>query len=112
MTLDDSLIWIQLGTVLWNCGLTAVLWLRKPGEDAARAVEAMGDEVEAKLRSQAQKITEICAHMEHMPTTEEIARLEGTMRQVNERISGLADGMKMMRSSLLRIDDYLMRRPQ
>lgn len=109
MIFDEFRPWIELTIVLWNCGLTAVVWLRKPGEDAARAVRELRGDVEDRLAGQETKIAEILTHMEHMPTSEEMAALEGTVRQINERTSGLADGMKTVRASLNRIEDYLLR---
>lgn len=101
--------WIEFGIVVWNCGLTAVLWLRKPGEDAARAVQALRDDVDGKLKMQAHQITEMRAHMEHMPTSDELVKLEGMVQRINERTSGLADGMHTVRAALTRIEDYLLR---
>lgn len=108
-SLDDAIPWIQLGIVLWNCGLTAVLWLRKPGEDAADAVDALRGELHSGLRAQASDITEIRAHMAHMPTNDELLQLEGTVKQINERTQSLAANMKTVREALTRIEDYLLR---
>jgi hypothetical protein len=109
MNFDNVRDWIGLGVVLWNCGLTAVLWLRKPGEAAAVAVDALRDDVDGKLKKQAEQITEIRAHMEHMPTNEELKELEGTVREINERTTGLARNMDTVRASLTRIEDWLLR---
>lgn len=109
MLFETSRAWVELFIVLWNCGLTAVLWLRKPGEDAAIAVDALRADVDDKLKSQSEQITEIRAHMQHMPTNDELMQLEGTVRQINERTTGMADGMSTVRASLNRIEDYLLR---
>ena len=109
MTFDNLRDWIGLGLVLWNCGLSAVLWLRKPGNDAAAAVGALRDDMDDRLKAQASQITEIRAHMEHMPTNEELVQLEGTVKQINERITGLADNMVTVRASQHRIEDFLLR---
>lgn len=109
MTFDHLQAWIGLVLVLWNCGLSAALWLRKPGNDAAVAVGVLRDDMDERLKAQASQITEIRAHMEHMPTNEELMQLEGTVKQINERTTGLADNMATVRASLHRIEDFLLR---
>src|SRR5574337_259608 len=109
MNYDVIRPWIELSIVLWNCGLTAAMWLRQPGVEAARAVDELRSDVDTRLQEQGTRITEIRTHMEHMPTSEELLELEGTVRQINERTSGLTEGMATVRSSLVRIEDYLLR---
>mgnify|MGYP000152539587 CR=1 FL=1 len=101
--------WIELCIVLWNCALTGVLWLRKPGVDAAQAVEALRVDMDRRMHDQARQITGIEAHMEHMPTNDELAALEGAIKEVNERGAGLARNMDTVRISLHRIEDFLLK---
>lgn len=101
--------WLQVALVAWNFVLTAALWLRKPGEDAARAVDALRDDMDKRLKDAGAQITEIRAHMEHMPSNDELLRLEGAVREVNERTAGLHRNIDTMNSSLRRIEDYLLR---
>lgn len=108
MIFDGLRPWIELSIVLWNCGLTATLWMRKPGVDAAKAVNELRDDMDNRMRMQATQITEIRTHMEHMPTTEGLAKLAGTVGQINERTAALATGMVGVHSTLARIQDYLL----
>lgn len=100
---------LEVLIVLWNCGLTLVVWMRKPGEDAGAAVDALREDVDQRLNEQSAAITEIRAHMEHMPTSEELKELEGAVKQIDERTRGMADSMTTVRSALSRIEDYLLR---
>jgi len=109
MNFDSFRDWLGPVMVIWNFALTAVLWLRKPGNDAVQAVGALRKDVDMKLETQSKTIAEIQAHMKHMPTNEELAELEGTVRQINERTTGLADSMTTVRTSLHRIEDFLLR---
>lgn len=109
MSIEIFRPWIELSIVLWNCGLTAVLWMRKPGVDAAREVQKLRMDFDLNLKLQADQIIEMRAHMQHMPKTEELIKLEGTLRQLNERANGLAENMTTVRASLHRIEDFLLR---
>lgn len=109
MSFDGARDWIGLLIVLWNSGLTAAIWLRKPGTDAGLAVDRMRVDFDLRINSLTAQITEIRTHMSHMPDSEELAALEGTVKQINERTSSLADGVVTIRASLGRIEDYLLR---
>lgn len=95
--LKNPQLWLAVLALLWNCALTAALWLRKPGVDAGKAV----DELRGRL-------TTIEAHMQHMPTNEELATLEGMVKQLNERTEGLSEAISTVRTQLNRIENYLL----
>lgn len=109
MILDIARPWIELSIVLWNLGLTAALWLRKPGTDAGKAVNELREDMDEKLKHQGSQITEMRAHMQHMPTNDELLELEGTVKEISERTAGLQRNMDAVRASLTRIEDYLLR---
>lgn len=109
MSFDHFRDWLGLIIVLWNCGLTAVIWLRKPGQDATRAVQSLRADVDGKFEGQNKTIAEIQAHMAHMPSNEDLAELAGTVREVAERTAGLTRNMDTVRLSLNRIEDFLLR---
>lgn len=109
MLLDSVRPWIELAIVLWNVGLTAAVWLRKPGEDAGRAVKELRDDMDDKLKTQGSQITEMRTHMQHMPTNDELLELEGSVKEISERTAGLQRNMDAVRASLTRIEDYLLR---
>lgn len=101
--------WIQLAIVLWNTGLTAAVWLRRPGTEAGLAVDRLRVDFDLRINSLVAQITEIRTHMSHMPDSEELATLGGSVKQIDERTSALAEGMVTVRSALHRIEDYLLR---
>jgi hypothetical protein len=109
MTFESAQGWLQFAIVLWNTGLTAAIWLRKPGTDAGMAVDRMRVDFDIRINNLVAQIAEIRSHMSHMPDSEELAALEGTVKQIHERTSSLADGMGTVRASLTRIEDYLLR---
>lgn len=109
MSFDNIGPWVSLLLLVWNAAISAVLWLRKPGEVAARAVDTLRIEHDARLQAHSQRLTEMQAHMDHMPTSEELRVLEGTVKEVAQRTHGIADGMQTMRSTLNRIEDFLLK---
>lgn len=76
--------------------IIVILWLRKPGTDAAAAVTAMRE-----------RLGLVEERIKHMPTSEELAELEGSVRTINERTAGMSESMNVMRNQLSRIDDFL-----
>lgn len=105
--------------LIWSIGNTVAIWLRKPGVDAQAAVEKLHEEcvacraLNAKQFSEIQqseerRLTEIETHLEHMPSSEELSRLDVAIREVAVRITGVHDRVDTMSRQLSRIDDYLL----
>lgn len=118
--MDTFYLAIQIAQLLWLIGLTVATWLRKPGLDAGAAVDRIKEDfltmhethraaVERQLRDGEKRMTEIETHMEHMPTKDEVAHLEGTVRTIDTRTMGMAEGLNGLRTSVTRIEDYLLR---
>jgi hypothetical protein len=94
--------------ILWNIGLTAVVWLRKPGEDASVAVQQLGTELNKALAGHAARLSEIETHMEHMPSSEELAKLEGMVLEINARTEAQSEQLRTVSAALTRIETYLL----
>lgn len=114
-------IYIALQTLqlFWLIGLTVATWLRKPGLDAAaaaskietefaRALESHRAETQRELRTHELRLAQIDAHMGHMPDSQSVAELEGTVKQVAERTLGMAERMDGMGAALNRIENFLL----
>jgi predicted nucleic acid-binding Zn-ribbon protein len=121
---------ISILSLILNGGLAWLVWVRKPGEDAARAVQNSSDRVadllrahhadveqrlreqnagvEQQLQAQASRIAKLETTIEHMPTSDEVRKLEGTVQRIDERTDGLNEAMRGARSSLGRIESWLM----
>jgi len=94
--------------ILWNIGLTVTVWLRKPGEDAGAAVETLSDELKQAIHLHAQRLSQIETHMEHMPSSEELAKLEGTVMEINARTEAQSEQLRTVSAALTRIETYLL----
>lgn len=108
MSFDDPKFWLQVVLVLWNCGLSAAMWLRKPGTDAAAAVKELTAEIHGRLATHDNDITTIKTRMESMPSSEELTELEGSVREVMARLEGVVQSMQTMQISVSRIEHYLL----
>lgn len=106
--IDDIKAWIPALLFLWNVCLTIGHFLRKPGEDAGAAVESLRAEHGAELAAIKSDVVAIKTELKHMPTSEELAELEGTVKQINARTEGMAENMSTVRSQLNRIENYLL----
>ncbi len=100
--------------LVWLAVLTVgnlVAFLRRPGADAAAALEAFKtqvaerdkstrEEFESILADHTQRLTEIGVHMQHIPSVEQL-------RAIERALSGMEERTRMMGDSLRRIEDYL-----
>ena len=96
MSFDDPKFILQLGLVVWNIGLTTALWLRKPGEDAGKAV--------SKLDSDMRVMQET---LKHLPTGDEITGVKQDMAAMKADNRAQTDMLRTVQQQLNRIDDYL-----
>lgn len=96
MDFADPKFWLQLGLVLWNIGLTTALWLRKPGEDAGKAV--------TKLDSDMRVMQET---LKHLPTRHEVNELSAGMAAVKADNRAQTDMLRVVQRQLNSIEDWL-----
>lgn len=86
--------------------ITAVAaWLRKPGEDAQTALQNHIAGPHADLHVQVMTMRE---QLKHMPTSDELADLEGTVKAIAAQMTALADNVGSVRASQTRIENYLL----
>jgi predicted nucleic acid-binding Zn-ribbon protein len=107
MTLSDLNPYLQALLAIWTLGNTVVLFLRKPGEDASQSVVELKEHIADRIDGHAERLTRIESHMEHMPTNEDLSKLEGTVKQIQQQTQGISDSMGQLRSTLTRIEDFL-----
>ena len=106
MTFTDPRVLLDIAQSI----VLVVLWLRKPGQDAAAAVDVLRAHVDASFKLLSERQVKIETRIEHMPTSEEFESLKGDTGRIDERTRGLADGMSTVRAQLNRIETYLLNR--
>jgi len=100
--------WAVLANWLITGLLAVAVWLRKPGEDAGKAIETLRREVAEEFADQGHRVTVVEERIKHVPTTSEMAELDGTVRAISMQNSGLAEAISTMRTQLNRIETYLL----
>lgn len=108
MNWQDPRLWLELLLVIWNIGLTGAVWLRKPGMDAIQAVNALKDEFEDRISAHAIQLTELRSDVKHMPTSEELRKVEGTVKELAARMNSALEGINAVRSATDRIQNFLL----
>lgn len=96
MSLMDSLTFGSLIDAAQTVALV-VIWLRKPGQDAAVAVDHMKGRVDV-----------LEERIKHMPTTDELTELEGTVKAIKATLEGMATSHESVRTTLIRVENYLL----
>lgn len=96
MNLDDV---IKPGVLMDIAQTIAViaLWLRRPGQEAGVKV----GEVEGRVDVLEERI-------KHMPTTNELTELEGTVNAIKATLDGMQQSQDVQRATLIRIENYLL----
>ena len=93
-----DVLWVVNTLALMVIGL--VVWLRKPGDDALKAIERLESENGQMHEADRKLLATLEERIRHMPTSEELAELEGTVKAIDERTQGMG-------KQLDRIEGYL-----
>jgi hypothetical protein len=119
---------LQAVQLVWLVGLSLAAWLRKPGQEAAvsaqeaaasasqvrkdleAAMQQHRDEVDERLGQQGELLSSIATHLQHVPSSEELATLGGTVKAIDERTRGMTEQIAGMHQGLVRLQEYLMHR--
>ena len=100
--------WVNLIQWLATIALGVSVWLRKPGQDAGEAVAKLNTEIKAEVGLIANRVLVLEEHQKHVPTSSDVAELEGTVKAIAMQTSGLAEAISTMRVQLNRIEGYLL----
>lgn len=106
--MNDLLPLLGLGLSLVTALATFVLWLRRPGEDAAGLVRDLDTATRVQLAAQSARVDVLEERVKHMPTSDELTQLEGEMRAISAQLSAVADQLPSVKSALTRIENYLL----
>jgi|JI10StandDraft_1071094.scaffolds.fasta_scaffold324208_4 hypothetical protein len=85
-----------------SVGVAWVAWtqyMRKPGEDAVKGVQGMGD-----------RITLLEAAQKNVATHADLASLRGSIHNVETRLEGMAESSRRTNIQLDRIENFLLNR--
>lgn len=104
MTYDNAEFWLKAGIIVWNIGLTAALWMRKPGLEAQESVKALRDDVH-KMQADIRVMEET---LDHMPKGVEVQQLSRDMATVKADNKAQNDALARVVSQLDRIESYLL----
>lgn len=104
----DFKAWIDVIQWLITGLLAVAVWLRKPGEDAGKAIDQLRTEMAEEFAEMGHRVTVVEERIKHMPTTSELAELDGTVRAISMQTAGLAEAIGTMRTQLNRIETYLL----
>lgn len=74
-----------------------VMWMRKPGEDAGKSIGVLSE-----------RISRIEEQLKHIPSNDELQRLDGSLREANARIEAVSHGQQRLLNQMDLIQRYLM----
>ncbi len=88
--------------------IAVVIWLRKPGEDASAAVVALRSEVLGLHGAMNLRQATMEERLRHMPNSEELAELEGTVKTIAAQNANQSERLSVMGNQLNRIENFLL----
>jgi hypothetical protein len=94
--------------IVLTLSIAAVMWLRKPGEDSAKAVQAESEARRISMAELATRVSRIEETLKHMPTNEELMRLDGSLRESNARSEAMQSQLSAQSNQLTLIQRFLM----
>lgn len=112
---------LEIVVLLFTVANSIAIWLRKPGQDAKAAVEALSVRFEEQRKEDAKaliverqsmqiKIQQLEDHLDHMPTDEELAHLRGNIQEVKAVVEGQRDLLKRVEHQQTLILEQLLAR--
>lgn len=107
MTLDFSNPSFWLGVI--NTLAVLALWLRRPGEDATKALEAHRTATTEAMGAMKGRVDVLEERVRHVATSEELVQLEGEVRSLKAGIDGITSQLGGVRSAVARIEDFLLK---
>ena len=100
--------WLDLVQWVFTFGLALVVWLRKPGEEAGKAIDTFRTEVVEEFADLGRRVTVMEEQVKHFPTNSELAELDGTVRAISMQTQGLNEAINTIRVQLNRIEAFLL----
>jgi predicted nucleic acid-binding Zn-ribbon protein len=110
MTLSDPRFWLDAFLVVLTGINTAVVWLRRPGEEAKQSIQSLGHRIDDELGELTSRLAVVEQRMAHMPTDEELATLRGDVQQVKAVVEGQRDLLKRVEHQQTLILEQLLQR--
>jgi Sec-independent protein translocase protein TatA len=98
--------------ILLTLVMAFVMWMRKPGEDAGKSIESFKGEVSTMMNSQSERISRIEEQLKHIPTNDELQRLDGSLREANARIEAVGHNQQRLLNQMDLIQRFLMEKKQ
>lgn len=100
--------YVLMFNTVWLVLISVLTWLRKPGEAAVAALDALNTKVDNANNEHRNRLMKIETDLKHMPNSDELTELEGNVKAINERTEGLIEAISTVRSTLARIETYLL----
>jgi hypothetical protein len=108
--LSSPRLWLDIAVIVLSGINTAVVWLRRPGEEAKRSLQTLGERIDDELGELATRLQVVEQRMQHMPTDEELATLRGDVQQVMAIVNGQRDLLKRVEHQQTLILEQLLAR--
>lgn len=101
--------WLDAIQSIVLVALAFVQWLRKPGEDAGKAIKEHAQLVDEQLGGLRGRLQHVEDRLQHMPTDEELATLRGDVHAIKAQLEGQRELLKRVEHQTTLIHEHLLR---
>ena len=98
----DLTQWVFMGVV------TVVLWLRRPGEDAAEEAKKVRTQLAAVSRELNNRIVQLEHHAKQVPLRIELVELEGEVKTIRMQMEGQNQQLMTIQHAINRVENFLL----
>lgn len=111
MTIDNDTIrtWLQvLAVVVMPICSIVYTWIATRDKDNSQHIKAVETALGAQIATHAGRIDRIESELKHLPSKDDISGLRSDMRAMQAELEATQREVQGMRSSVTRIEDYLL----
>lgn len=110
MPTTDSKFWLDVAQWVLTGLLAAIVWLRKPGEDAQAEAKRTRSLLATSHRELSTRLTVLEERYTQVPSRVELAQLQGELRTVQMQMEGQNQQLLVIQQSVYRIEQFLIER--
>lgn len=110
MDYEQLTFWMAAINMLGVVGAVIYTWIATSDKDNSQHIKAVEEAMTRKIVEHSSRLDRVETSLEHIPTQQELAELQGDMKSVKTAQDAIREDFRTVRQSLNRIEDFLLKR--